>query len=152
MHEQLNIINLDTTVESIIGPPPTFAAFFSTEWWALSAKKRKRHLSDPGKRGREMEKLVVRILDHLKEQQAIHSFTYHTPQSAQDQAGKDFSVRVVEGAGIKQVSFGVTISSQSAKASRKKHPKVPILHLAPTLTLGEVITEITTAIATTPAE
>src|SRR6185436_1454107 len=74
--------------------------------------------------GRKFEQTVAQYLTQLQAEGAIDRFVYHEPHSDADECGKDFTV---EKSGT-SVSFGVTISNNSARYARGIHPDVEVFY------------------------
>ena len=78
-----------------------------------------------GKVGRKFEEDFSGILTKMQNEGLISSFEHHRPHSAEDESGADFVVvKSVAGKEISK-SFGITISHQSLKSARLKHPEIP---------------------------
>ena len=97
-----------------------------------SGERTKRHLAANNRRGarfsaygRELERKLEEMLARMQEEGTITSFVRHEPNSAEDAAGKDFSIILGEDEGAVTVSFGVTISQKSWDEARGVHPDVP---------------------------
>lgn len=75
--------------------------------------------------------VMVSLLEKMKEDRLISDFIHHSPNSAFDRAGKDFTVFQSGDPEPIARSFGVTTSFKSQKESLIKHPGVPQFFFPP---------------------
>ncbi len=87
-------------------------------------KARNRHGERFAGYGRVLEEEMVTHLTRMKDAGDIDGFVRHTPNSTEDEQGKDFTVTKIVDGEPREVHLGVTISIRSWHKSRVRHAKI----------------------------